>query len=204
MRKHLIVAAAAGGAVILGIAGQSVAAGGAPSAHASATPDITVLFGRAVKTVRNTKRPTYAKALVYEADGITRGGRCTPLGCSGGIGTRTASGVVAWRFVFDNYPSHSRFASATITYGPPPRGFGPVRGFVPAFAEDVVIPRAPKLTLTQAIRLLRGAGHRDAFFNVTLRNPLGPRKSNPLYIFGFAGHEYFAVNTVTKRVFPYG
>jgi hypothetical protein len=201
-----MAAATVCGVVVLGIAGQSLAAGGGggPSAHASAAPDITVLFGRAVKTIRNTRRPLYARALVYEADGITRGGRCTPMGCSGGRGATTAAGIVSWRFVFDNYPSHSRFKSATLTYGPAPRGFGPVRGFVPAFAEDVVIPRAPKLALNQAIGLIRRAGHRGPFFNVTLRNPLGPRKSNPLYIFGFAGHEYVAVNTVTKRVFPYG
>lgn len=205
MRKHLMAAAMAGGAVILGIAGPSLAAdvGGAPSAHASAIPDITVLFGRAVKTVQNTRPPTFARAVVLEADGITRGGVCTPMGCSGGRGTTTASGVVSWRFVFNNQPSRSRFRSATITYGPPPRGFGAVKGFVSPFVEDVVIPRAPRLTLTQAVALLRRAGHRDPFFNVTLRNPLGPRKSNPLYIFGFAGNEYIAVNTVTKQVRPF-
>jgi hypothetical protein len=203
MRKHLLAAATAGGAVVLGIAGPSLAAG-APSAHASAAPDITVLFGRAVKTIQNTKRPTYAKALVFEADGITRGGSCTPHGCSGGTPVMNASGIIAWRFVFDNYPSKTRFKSATMNYGPAPRGFGPVKGYVPFFAEDVAIRSAPKLTLTQALGLLRAAGHREPFFNVTLRNPLGPRKSNPLYIFGLAGQQYFAVDTKTKKVFPFG
>jgi hypothetical protein len=34
---------------------------------------------------------------------------------------------------------------------------------------------------------------------VTLRNPLGPKESNPLYIFGFA-NGYVDVDTVTGRV----
>lgn len=175
-----------------------------PATASAAIPDVTVLFGQAVNKIRATHKPTFSKAVVFEADGITRGGRCTPLGCSGGRGTTSASGFVSWRFVFDNPTPRSRFQSATLTWGPPPKKFGSVRGFAQPFEEDIAIPRAPKLTLTQAVALLRRAGHRKPFFNVTLRNPLGPKRSNPLYIFGFAGNHYFAVNTVTKQVRPFG
>jgi hypothetical protein len=204
MSKRLVAAATASGVVLLGTTAPSLAVRPARTGgQLAAVPDVTVLFGQAVKTIRNTKRPTYAGAVVYEADGITRGGRCTPLGCTGGRGTTSASGVVSWRFVFDNYASRSRFKSATLTYGPPPKRLGGVRGFVKPFADDIAIPRAPKLTLGQAVALVRRAGHRAPFFNVTLRNPLGPKKSNPLYIFGFAGNRYFAVDTVTKKVRPF-
>jgi hypothetical protein len=204
MRKRLMAAATASGVAILSVAGTSLAAHATTSAtKASSIPDVTVLFGRALTTVHNTKRPTFAHAIVLEADGMTRGGRCTLGGCTGGRGTTSASGFVSWRFVFANL-GRSRFKSATITYGPPPNAFGPVRGIVGSFEEDVDIPRAPRMTLSQAVTLLRTAGHRAQFFNVTLRNPLGPRKSNPLYIFGFARNNYFAVDTVTKKVRPFG
>jgi hypothetical protein len=204
MRNRLMAATTASGVAILSVAGTSLAAHSNASANkASAVPDVTVLFGRAVKTIQNTRRPTFARAVVLEADGITRGGRCTPGGCSGGRGTMSASGFVSWRFVFNNQLSRSRFKSATLTYGPPPKAFGPVRGFVAPFTEDVNIPRAPRMTLGQAVTLLRRAGQRGQLFNVTLRNPLGPSKSNPLYIFGVAGNNHFAVDTVTKRVRPF-
>jgi hypothetical protein len=204
MRKRLMAATTASGMAILSVAGPSLAAHTNASANkASAVPDVTVLFGRAVKTIQNTRRPTFAHAVVLEADGITRGGRCTPGGCRGGRGTTSASGFVSWRFVFNNQGSRSRFRSATLTYGPPPKTFGPVRGFVPEFQEDVNIPRAPRMTVGQAVTLLQRAGHRGQFFNVALRNPLGPKRSNPLYIFGFAGNNHVAVDTVTKRVRPF-
>ena len=44
----------------------------------------------------------------------------------------------------------------------------------------------------------------EPFFNVTLRDPLGPTASKPLYIFGFANGEFVAVNTVTDKVAPLG
>jgi hypothetical protein len=170
--------------------GLLVAAFPASAASAPTTPDVTVLFQRAVKLVHNTSRPTFAHAVMYEADGLTRGGR----------GTIRASGIVSWRFVLRN--STGRYASVTVSYGPPPKRFGQVVGHTSPFLEDVVIRRAPKLTLGQAVARLRQAGHRKPFFNVTLRNPLGPKRSNPLYIFGFGSGRFIAVDTVTKRVRP--
>lgn len=164
----------------------------ASTGAAKAIPDVTVLFGRAVKMVRSTKRPTYAHAVVFEADGRTRGGR----------GTKSASGIVSWRFVLDNQSSGSRFRSATIFYGPPPKAFGKVRGQVSPFLEDLDIRRAPRMTLSQAVTRLQRSRYRKAFVDVTLRNPLGPKASNPLYIFGFTNNTFVAVDTVTRKVVP--
>jgi hypothetical protein len=127
--------------------------------------------------------------VVLEADGITKGGR----------GTRSASGVVAWRFVFQNPTGGNGIFSATLSYGPAPKGFGRVRGYRTPFLDDVVIRRAPRMTLAAAVRRLRRAGHTGRFYNVTLRNPLGPRVTNPLYIFAFA-RRFVGVDTVTGRV----
>jgi hypothetical protein len=162
-------------------------------------PDVTTLFKRAVTIVHGTRKPTFTKAVVLEADGMTRGGSCTPAGCSGGRGVISAAGVVAWRFVFDNQASRKPALSATILYGPAPKRFGRVTGYRQPFLEDVDIRVAPRMTLAQAIGIVRRAGHRKPFFNVTLRNPLGPQRLHPLYIFGFA-NGFISVDTVTKKV----
>ena len=188
------------GTAIALLAVPNVAAA-APASRAG--PDVTVLFGRAVNMVRAAKRPTYSRAVMFEADGITRGGRCTSMGCFGGRGATTAAGVVSWRFVLDNEASHSRFKSASISYGPPPKAFGSVTGYRASFTEDFQMSRPPRMTLSQAVGLLRRAGHRGLFFNVTLRNPVQPKRSNPLYIFGFAHNRYVSVDTVTKKVKPF-
>jgi hypothetical protein len=164
-------------------------------------PPVTVLFGQAVNKIRHTDHPTYKKAVVFEADGITEGGSCTPLGCSGGEGTTSAAGIVSWRFVFDNLPSRSQFKSAALVYGP--KGFGKVNGVRFPFTEDDPLAKAPKLTLDDAVSLLQQAGHRDKFFTVVLRKPVAARKFHPLYIFTFSSSDHIAVDTVTRRVFPY-
>ena len=162
---------------------------------------MTTLFQRAVKLVRATQRPRFAKAVVLEADGITRGGGCNLHGCFGGRGVTTAAGVVAWRFVFNNQATRQTIRSATIYYGPAPKRFGRLTGYAAPFLDDVDIPKVPRMTLAQAVALVRRAGHRGKFFNVTLRNPLGPKRLNPMYIFGFAG-SFVGVDIVTKKVHP--
>jgi len=154
--------------------------------------DITTLIPRAVDLVRRTDRPQFAHDVLYEADGATRGGK--PV--------QTAAGVASWRFWFDG-TTGSKFASASVTYGPLPRRFGRVVGYRSPFLEDVVIRRAPALTLAGAIRDLRRADYRKAFSAVVLRDPLGPKRVNPEYIFTL-GNESVAVDTVTGRVFKTG
>ncbi len=184
-------------AVTLPIA-SSLARSGS-SAHG--IPGVTTLFQRAVKLVRATQPPRFAKAVVLEADGITRGGGCNLQGCFGGRGVTSAAGVVAWRFVFNNQASRQNIRSATIYYGPAPKRFGRLTGYAAPFLDDIDIPKVPQMSLTQAVALVRRAGHRAKFFNITLRNPLGPKHLNPMYIFGFAG-SFVGVDTVTKKVRP--
>ncbi len=166
---------------------------GAAAGRPATIPDATVLFGRAVKIVRGTSRPTFARAVMLEVDGFTRGGKK--------VGT--AAGIVKWRFVLNNQPSRSRFSTATIVYGPPPAKFGKVTGFRQPFVEDLPIPRAPKMTLAAAVARLKQAGFSNGFFNVTLRKPLAPKRLNPLYIFTIGAGRFVAVDTVTKRVRPF-
>ena len=59
------------------------------------------------------------------------------------------------------------------------------------------------MTLVQAVRLLHRAKYTKKFFNVTLRKPIGPKSTHPLYIFGFAGPKFVAVDAVTKKVIPF-
>jgi hypothetical protein len=140
----------AGGLLATLLVSASLGATGSAAApsRTATIPDVTVLFGRAVQIIRATSRPTFARAVVYEADGSTRGGRVV----------NSATAIVRWRFVFDNTASRSRFASATLFYGPPPARFGKVTGVVPPFLQDLDIPRAPKMTLGQAVTLLQKAG----------------------------------------------
>ena len=135
--------------------------------------------------------PAFRHGVVLEAEGFTRGGRVTT----------SARGIVRWTFRFGGFSSASQFMSAAITYRAA-SGFGHlVRSRLPVL-EDVEIRKTPRLTLRRAVKLLRAAGHRGGFGNVTLRNPLGPKRGNPLYIFGFAGGSFVAVDTVTKKVAP--
>lgn len=181
------VAAARLGPVLAAALALAGCGGGSP--RPATSPDVTVLFGRAVNLVRATKRPSFARAVALEADGITAGGRPTT----------SAAGIVKWRFVFDNQSSHSRFRSAMINYGPAPKQFGAVVGNVAPFLEDIQLARPPRMTLSQAVRRLRGAGYQKSFSTVTLRNPLGPERLHPLYIFGI-GHMFVGVDTVTQKV----
>jgi hypothetical protein len=156
------------------------------------SPDVTALFGQAVKKVRGTNPPTYSKAIVLEVDGTTSGGKVVT----------SAAEVSAWRFVFDNQGSRSAYASATVTYKAG-SGFGKVVGNRSPFLEDIQIRQAPKMTLTQAVARLGRAGHTEGFSAVTLRNPLGPTpNSKPLYIFTMANGSFVAVDTVSGKVAP--
>ena len=189
-----------GALVFSAAAATFVLAGGASALPGSvrSRPDLPSLFRQAERIVRHAGHGTFARALVYEADGLPRGGQCSNGGCTAGRPTHRAAGIVSWRFVFQNATPHSRYASATIVYTP--RGFGHVVGHVQPFLEDVAIPRPPRMTVARAVHLIRRAGHTRAFVSVTLRNPLGPKRSNPLYIFGMSTNKFVAVDTRTGRV----
>jgi hypothetical protein len=178
------------------LAAAAMSAGGGTAALAAtaqaaprANPDVTKLFGRALATVHATRRPLFARAQVYEVDGITADGRSA----------RSASAITRWRFVFDNFPSKSRFDSATLTWTRG-AGFGRVIGITSPFLEDLVIPRAPKMTLAKAVIRLRRAGITTPFKAVTLRRPVGPHDRSTQYFFGLSNGRYVSVDTRTGRV----
>jgi hypothetical protein len=169
-------------------AGAHAQATGATVGAAAPLPDVTTLIGPATARVRSTDKRQFGRDVLYEADGSTRGGK--PVS--------STAGIVSWRFVFDGTPG-SKYASATLTYGPAPKRFGKVVGVKQPFLEDVPIPRAPTMALAQALTRVRRAGYRQGFSGVTLRNPLGPTRSNPLYIF-LLSPKFVAVDTVTGKV----
>lgn len=167
----------------------AIAVSAVPVAHAGAphTADVTTLFGRVLDRVHSDR--DFARARMLEVDGLPAG--------KGPV--RKAAQITRWTFVLDNQATKSSpFASATLLHRRS-SGFGEVVGHKRPFLEDRVIARAPELTFSDAVSLLRDAGYRDGFFNVTLRSPVGPRAIPPLYIFS-TPQGYVAVNTETKRV----
>jgi hypothetical protein len=172
------------GAVLLAAVGAVPAIG---SGHA--TPGIQKLFVQAVARVRAAGHGTFAKAVVYEADGSTRRGAVV----------KTAAGVATWQFVLDNPTPGSPDPSVVVNFGPAPKGFGPVVGHSSPFLEDVAITKPPAISLVRAITLLNTAGYTAGFSSVTLRNPLGPTTTNPSYYFGTPDGGV-AVDAVTGKV----
>jgi hypothetical protein len=58
------------------------------------------------------------------------------------------------------------------------------------------------MTLDDAVARLRDAGFADPFSTVTLRFPLGPSFSEPLYIFEFEDGSFVGVGTKRGTVAP--
>jgi hypothetical protein len=156
-------------------------------------PTFKHLFNEAVQKVR--ANPTFKRAVMLEVDGYTKNRQ--PV--------RRARGIVRVRFVFNNQGTpNSKFASAFLRFGPPPKLFGSVHGVTEPFLEDRQIPHAPKMSLQHAVKDLRHAGFHQRFTDVTLRKPLEQGKTHPLYIFGLGkkGQKFVAVDTVTHTVQP--
>ena len=163
-----------------------VAALAAPAA--TSAKDVTKLFDRAGVLVRGN--PDFASAVMLEAQG-------TP---SRNGSVDGAAQITNWTFVLDNQRTQgSDFASVTIDWERG-EGFAKPDGNPSPFLEDLAIKKAPKMTLRRAIELLGDAGTHE-FRNVTLRRPLGPERTPPLYIFG-TDDGFIAVNTKTGDVEP--
>jgi hypothetical protein len=159
----------------------------AAPAGAAKSKDVTKLFDPALRIVR--AEPDFAKAVVLEAEGLPKGN--DPV--------RRAGQLVRGQFVFDNQKTKgSDFRSVTLKHTP--RGFGKPKGHESPFLEDRVIAKAPKMTLKDAVKLLREAGFHQAFFGVTLRSPLGPKTTPPLYLFTLGNARFVAVNTKNGKV----
>src|SRR5262245_6061695 len=103
-------------------------------------PTLKHVFNQAVSKVR--ANPKFKRAVMLEVDGTTKNGQ----------GVKRARGIVRVRFVFNNQGTpHSRFDSAFVRYGPPPKLFGAVHGVASPFVEDLQIPHPPKMTLQHAV-----------------------------------------------------
>lgn len=158
-------------------------------AQAGGGRDVTVLFDKALDKVR--AHDEFADAVMLEADG-------TPKGNDAVDG---AAQITNWLFVLDNQGTQgSDFASVTIKWKRD-KGFGKPKGNPSPFLEDVVMKKPPKMTLSEAVSLLGDSGTNE-FRNVTLRRPLGPESTPPLYIFGVENGQFIAVNTKTGDVEP--
>jgi hypothetical protein len=154
--------------------------------RSAAQPDITVLIKQATAKIR--ANPKFKKAVLLEADGSTARGKTTK-----------ASAITRWRIVFQNQTTKgSKFKSVwvKVVNGK----IGQVHGVRSPFLEDRNIAVVPKMTLAAAVAKLRKAGHKDAFANVTLRWPIEPGFKEPLYIFGYAGDDFWAVGTKSGKV----
>ena len=151
--------------------------------------DVTKLFDKAVGKV--TSKPDFADAVVLEADGAPNGRKAAD----------GAAQINKWLFVFQNATEGSDFASVTIRWRRG-EGFGKPKGHRSPFLEDVVIKKAPKMSLNDALDLMDDAGYGRSFFNVVLRSPLGPERVPPLYIFEVAQGTFVSVNTKTGDVEP--
>jgi hypothetical protein len=148
-------------------------------------PSLARLFRTALKKVHS--KPQFAKAMVLEADGSP----------AGKASVKTASKITNWHFAFTT--SSPAFPNVTIDYSLA-SGFGPPVGQPSPMLGDYEIRTPPRMTLAQAIIHLEAAGHKAGFFNVTLRNPVGPHVTPPFYIFGLSGNRFFAVNTKSGEV----
>jgi hypothetical protein len=151
-------------------------------------PSVAALFRRAGGIVRG--RVQFLGASPLEANGRPSSGAAT-----------TAPEVDRWRFVFDNQRTPgSRFRTAIVRYK---NGrFGHVTGKRPARLDDNRMSPLPEMTLDDAVARLRDAGFTQPFSTVTLRFPLGPSFSEPLFIFGFENGSSVGVGTTTGTVAP--
>jgi len=127
----------------------------------------------------------YPEAKLYEADGTASGGPTTD-----------PAKIDQLRVVFQNVDGSTVIIKET-GYGE----FGEPELIPHPWLEDIVIQWPVAMDLDKANGLKEAAGYTDPHGAVTLRNPLGPTKSNPYFIFGGnPGKPYIFVDTVTGAV----
>ena len=127
----------------------------------------------------------YPEAKLYEADGVATGGPTTD-----------PAKIDQLRVVFRNV-GNTTVIIKEIAYGE----FGQPQLIREPWLEDVVIQWPISMDLPQANKLKEEAGFKNPYTTVTLRNPLGPTRSNPYFIFGGNPQQpYIFVDTVTGQV----
>ncbi len=141
-------------------------------------------FNGMVNIAVRTVTAQYPEAKLYEADGVASGGP-----------TRDPNKIDTMRVVFQN-PANTTVIIKSTTWGE----FGEPKLIDEPWLEDVVIQWPVDMDLPKATELKNAAGFDDPFNTVTLRNPLGPKKTNPFFIFGDSSGSYVFVDTVTGEV----
>jgi hypothetical protein len=156
-------------------------------------PDVKVLIPRAIDLVTEA----YPGALWLQANGLPAEGELAT----------SAEAIVEWQFFFSTPETPGPINiihRAEIQFGPPPDGFGPVKGLPGFFTGAIAMPKAPSMTLKHAVKLLQRAGHTGAFDGVVLMHPLIAEPVNPRYLFQFTGplggKHHIAVDCLTKAV----
>lgn len=127
----------------------------------------------------------YPDAKLYEANGTASLGPTTD-----------PAKINQLRVVFQNSNNTTVIIKET-GYG----DFGAPQLISEPWLEDVVIQWPINMDLPQANQLKEAAGYLNSYGAVTLRNPLGPKLSNPYFIFGGNPSEpYIFVDAVTGEV----
>jgi hypothetical protein len=80
--------------------------------------------------------------------------------------------------------------------------FGEPKVIPVPFLGDLVVEWPVRMDLSEANKLKEEAGFSKPYTRVILRNPLGPKETNPFFIFNVAGESscYILVDTVTSEV----
>ncbi len=145
----------------------------------------TLSFNGCVNIAVRIVTEQYPEAKLYEADGVATGGPTTD-----------PKGIDQMRVVFQN-PDNTTVIIKTIEWGE----FGEPQLIPEPWLGDVVIHWPINMDLPEANKLKEEAGFKEPYSNVTLRNPLGPKITNPFFIFGTnPGHPYVFVDVVTGEV----
>lgn len=145
----------------------------------------TLSFNGCVNIAVRIVSEKYPDAKLYEADGVATGGPTTE-----------PTGIDSMRVVFQN-SDNTTVVISTTTWGE----FGEPEQISQPWLGDRVIDWPIDMDLPKANQLKQDAGYNQPYTTVTLRNPLGPKKTNPFFIFG-TGHlqPFVFVDVVTGEV----
>lgn len=139
--------------------------------------------GRVNIAVQNVKED-YPKARLYEAEGVATGGPTTE-----------PAKIDHMKVVFQN-ENNTTVIIEEVGYGE----FGEPQLISDPWLEDIVIPWPIPMDLPEANELKVNAGYKEPYSAVTLRNPLGPKRTNPYFIFNTGTSKYIFVDVVTGKV----
>lgn len=144
----------------------------------------TLSFLGLTNTAYDMVNKKYPGSKLLEADGIT------PKGVS-----NDPKDFTDWRFIFRTPDGGTAFLHAP-TWGE----FKPMTYTSQAWLEDMEIPWPIKMDLVEADNILKRAGHKTGYKDISLRWPLFPGNTEPYYIFTMEDGHYVFVGVRSKRV----